>query len=392
VFFDGPGGTQVSQAVIDAYGRSLIEANANRHAPFPGGDRLEQSIENALEWAGAFLGSRSTREIVFGQNMTSLAFHLADALAGFLNPDQEIIVTGIDHDANIAPWLHAARRCGARVKIWPMRIETGTLELGDLLPLLGPKTAWVAFTGASNALGTTTPLADTIRAIRAHTKAMVFVDCVHLSPHILPSAAYWDADFVAVSPYKFFGPHLGILCGRESCLERLTPPKVRPSPAYLPDAWMTGTQNHEAIHAMAAGLEHLASLGGLPEKDQPGGRRRALETSYQLIAEHETRLTQQFLEGVQNLNRVKVHGPQEAGPRRVSTFGLELKDHQPQEMARKLGKLGFRTYAGNFYALSVTEALGLEGKGGLLRVGLVHYNTEEEVDRFLNAFRSLLSE
>lgn len=381
VFLDGPGGTQVPQVVIDAYAESLLKANANRHAPFFGGDLVEKWIEEATEAVKEYVGAQSPREIIFGANMTSLAFHLADSLAGFLKPGDEVIVTGLDHDANIAPWVHAAKRSGATVRVWPMRLPQCTLEIEDLLPLLNARTKWVAFTGASNAVGTLTPVAEIIRCVRQHSQAMTFVDAVHLSPHALPDARGWDADFVALSPYKFFGPHSGVLCGREATLDRLTPPKVRPSPTYLPDSWMTGTQNHEAIHGVRAAIHHLADLEtGVAKKPLTGDLRSRLTRTFAWIREHETGLSQRFLQTIDKFDSVKVHGSHQPGYGRVSTFGLELRGKAPFEVARELGRRGFRTYAGNFYALSVTQALGLEGKGGLLRIGFVHYNTLEEAE------------
>ncbi len=399
VFFDGPGGTQVPQAVIDAYRESLVHANANRHSTFRGSEWVERFIDDAAEAVAAFVGAASARGIVFGANMTSLAFHLADALGDALRADDEVIVTGMDHDANIAPWVRAARRCGAALRVWPMRLPEGKLVIDDLIPLLNPKTKWVAFTAASNAIGTVTPVAEIIRAVRSQTDAMVFVDSVHLSPHMLPDAQGWDADFVALSPYKFFGPHAGVLCGKEEAFARLKAPKVRPSPSYLPDSWMTGTQNHEAIHAITAGIRHLAGLdeaishkANRPSERAARPLRARLAASFALIRAHEEELSRRLLQGLGRIPAIRLHGVPATGPDRVSTFGLELTRHAPEKIAKQLGEMGIRTYAGNFYALSVTEALGLEGKGGLLRIGLVHYNTAAEVDALLEALGTLLKE
>lgn len=384
IFLDGPGGTQVSQAVIDAYRDSLIRANANRHAPFRASILAEEWIARAHDSLAAFVGAKDPTEIIIGPNMTTLAFHLAESVADSLNPNDEVLVSGIDHDANIAPWVHAAKRSGAKVSEWAMNRETYGLDLDALPRLINQNTKWLAFTAASNATGTRTDVASICKAARAlgPRDLRIFVDAVHLTPHALPDVSEWGADFVAVSPYKFFGPHSGALWAKRETIDRLSPRKVRPSPTTVPEAWMTGTQNHEAIHAIAAGIQHLATLGETPGELSLRSR---LEASYGAISAHEATLSERFLTGLRSISGFRLHGDPTWGPGRVSTFALETFRGSPQDWAESLGRRGIRTYAGNFYALSVTKGLGLEGKGGLLRLGLVHYNTIDEVDQTLSA-------
>ena len=384
IFLDGPGGTQVSQSVINAYQDSLIQANANRHAPFRASILNEKWITDAQQALAAFLGASDPSEIIIGSNMTTLAFHLAESVADSLNPTDTIVISGIDHDANIAPWVHAAKRSGATVSEWPMNRETYGLDLEALSTLIQKNTKWLAFTAASNATGTRTDVATICKTARAlgSPNLKIFVDAVHLTPHALPDVSKWGADFVAISPYKFFGPHSGALWAKKETIELLKPRKVRPSPTTVPEAWMTGTQNHEAIHAIAAGIHHLATLGETPKELT---LRQLLESSYEEISKHETELTQRFLTGLKSINGFRLHGDPTWGPGRVSTFALETLRGTPRDWAESLGRKGIRSYAGNFYALSVTKGLGLEQKGGLLRLGFVHYNTIEEVDQTLQA-------
>lgn len=384
IFLDGPGGTQVSQAVINAYRDSLIQANANRHAPFRASLLAEEWIAEAQITLAAFFGAGDPSEIIIGSNMTTLAFHLAESVADLLTPTDEVVVSGIDHDANIAPWVHAAKRSGASVTEWSMNRETYGLDLDALPRLINKNTKWLAFTAASNATGTRTDISSICNTARAlgSDSLRIFVDAVHLTPHALPDVTQWGADFVAISPYKFFGPHSGALWVNKESIEQLKPRKVRPSPITVPEAWMTGTQNHEAIHAIAEGIKHLATLGE-SKKDLP--LRKRLENSYQAISSHESKLSERFLSGLRSISTFRLHGDQTSGPGRVSTFALETLRGTPRDWAESLGRKGIRVYAGNFYALSVTKGLGLEDKGGLLRLGFVHYNTLDEVDQTLNA-------
>lgn len=384
IFLDGPGGTQVSHSVINAYRDSLIQANANRHAPFRASILAEEWIAEAHDALAAFLGANDPSEIIIGSNMTTLAFHLAESVADSLSPTDGVVVSGIDHDANIAPWVHSAKRSGASVSEWPMNRETYGLDLDTLPRLINKNTKWLAFTAASNATGTRTDVASVCKAAKAlgSTELRIFVDAVHLTPHALPDVSQWGADFVAISPYKFFGPHSGALWAKRESIEKLSPRKVRPSPSTLPEAWMTGTQNHEAIHAIAAGIHHLATLG---ETSRELPLRERLKASYQAISAHEAALSERFLTGLGSLTGFRLHGDPTWGPGRVSTFALETLRGTPRDWAESLGRRGIRTYAGNFYALSVTRGLELEDKGGLLRLGFVHYNTLDEVDQTLGA-------
>ena len=389
VFFDGPGGTQTPQRVIDAISHYLAHTNANHGGLFATSLASDRLLAEAHQGLADFLGAADPRTIVFGQNMTSLTFALSRSLARTWQSGDEIIVTRLDHDANVSPWVLAARDAGATVRFVPINAEDCTLNLAALRELLNRRTRLVAVGCASNATGTLNPVRDI--ADWAHqVGALVYLDAVHYAPHILPDVQALGCDFLACSAYKFFGPHLGILWGKSELLEQLDAYKVRPAPSTLPDKWMTGTQSHEAIAGALAAVEYLAELGRTLAGDDSLGRRAALREAYREIALYEHSLLTRLLAGLDKLPAIKVWGitsPARLADR-VATVSFTHERFTATQMAEQLGRAGFFTWHGNYYALNLTESLGLEPEG-MLRVGLVHYNTQLEVERFLEVLHSL---
>lgn len=379
VFFDNPGGTQVPDQVIARMTAYLRSSNANRGGAFETSRETDRIIRRSRAAMADFLGAGSPDEIVFGPNMTSLTLNLARSMAEILQPEDEIIVTRLDHDANIAPWLQAARSSGAQVRWLDFDIETGQLRVDDLAQLLGPRTRLVAVGYASNALGTVNPIEEIIELAR-DAGAWTYVDAVQYAPHAPIDVQSLDCDFLVVSAYKFFGPHLGALYGKQAHLERLPAFKVRPAPDRPPGKFETGTQNHEGIAGTLGALEYLAGLTSAD--DPPADMRGALRRSMQAIQEYESGLTARLLAILESIPAVTIFGQPD---RRVPTVSCRVASISPRELAAYLGDQDIYVWDGNFYALSVTERLELEDQGGLLRIGLAHYNTLAELDRFETA-------
>lgn len=387
VFFDGPAGTQVPRDVIDAMANYLANYNANRGGLFATSQESDLLLREAHQAAADFVGTSNPAEIAFGPNMTSLTLALSRALARTWQPDDEILVTRLDHDANVTPWVLAARDAGARIVHIELNRDDCTLDLDDLRSKISPRTRLVAVGCASNAVGTINPVAQIVE-LAHRVGALVFLDAVHYAPHAPIDVGLWDCDFLACSAYKFFGPHLGILWGKRELLNCLPAYKVRPAPDTLPDRWMTGTQSHEAIHATRAAIDYMAGLAG-PD-DAAADRRTALLAAYERIATYERELLVRLLDGLDHLSQIKVWGITDRArlDERVPTLSITHRAKSPKQLALALAEQGIFTWHGNFYALPLTEALGLE-PNGLLRIGLVHYNTADEVDRLLNVLRRL---
>jgi cysteine desulfurase family protein (TIGR01976 family) len=389
VFFDGPGGTQTPQRVIEAVSHYLAHTNANHGGLFATAQESDQLLAVARRGLADFLGADDPDCIVFGQNMTSLTFALSRALARTWSAGDEIIVTRLDHDANVSPWVLAARDAGASVRYVPIHVEDCTLNLEALRDALTSRTRLIAVGCASNATGTINPVRDI--ADWAHRAgALVFLDAVHYAPHALIDVQALGCDFLACSTYKFFGPHLGVLWGRRHLLESLEAYKVRPAANTLPDKWMTGTQSHEAIAGALASVEYLADLGRTLGGNDGLDRRAALREAYREIGEYERGLVARLLAGLAQLSAIKVWGITDVERRheRVATVSFTHERFSPAQMAEQLAGAGFFTWHGNYYALQLTEALGLE-PDGMLRVGMVHYNTLTEVERLLESLHGL---
>jgi len=387
-FLDGPAGSQVPRSVIEAVGHCLTWTNANEGGHFRTSILAGSLLAEARHAATDLLGGDDPECIVFGPNMTTLTLALARAMARTWGPGDEVLVTSLEHDANFTPWVQAAADAGATVRKATIRAEDCTLDLEDLRSKLSDRTRLVAVGAASNAVGTINPVARITRW--AHeVGARVFVDAVHYAPHAAIDVEEWDCDLLACSAYKFYGPHVGILWGKRDLLETLPAYKLRPPSDRTPDRWMTGTQNHEGLAGMIAAIDYIAHLG---EADEPSGsgRRRSLVAGFRSIREHEQELVSRCIVGLSGVPGVRVLGitdPDRLGER-APTVSFTHSARTPDEVARHLAEQGVFVWHGNFYALPLTEALGLE-PDGMVRVGFLHYNTREEVDRLLAAVNSL---
>jgi cysteine desulfurase family protein (TIGR01976 family) len=364
VFFDAPGGSQVPDEVIDAIAEYLRTSNANVSGPYETSRRTEELVDRSRAAAAGFLGC-STEEVIFGLNMTSLNFMLSRTVGRTFEPGDEIVVTRLDHDGNVAPWLELARDLDLTVRFADIRDDC-TIDLDDLERQLTDRTRVVAFPVASNAVGT---LSDVRRiASLAHDAgALAWADAVHYGPHGPIDVAAWDVDVLVCSAYKYFGPHLGVAYGRASVLERLRPYKVRPAPVEpLGHRFETGTLPHELLAGFVAAVDYIDSIG------------------WDAILTHERELGARFLDGLPSGCRLLGLPTMEG---RVPTFAFTVDGLSPAEVAGRLGELGFAVWSGNYYAVEVMERLGLPD--GAVRVGFVHYNTIDEVDRLLDALSRL---
>jgi cysteine desulfurase family protein (TIGR01976 family) len=387
VYFDGPAGSQVPRRVADAIRRYLLETNANTGGAFPTSLETREHLDRAHATIARLLGADDPDCVVFGPNMTTLTMHLAAAFARVWGPGDEIVLTRLEHDANFTPWARAARDAGAVVRVADVRTADCTLDLDSLRSCLNARTRLVALGCASNAVGTIHPFREVAALVR-DAGALLFLDAVHYAPHAAIDVTAWDCDFLACSAYKFFGPHVGILWGRRALLERLPATRLRTVADRPPERWMPGTQNHEGLVGAAEAVEYLTDLGrsAVAAAMDP---RTALLSAFGAIAEHERALAQRLLGGLAAIPAVRVYGITEPrrAPERVPTVAFAHARHRPAEVAQRLAARGIFVWHGNFYALPLTEALGVE-PDGLVRVGLLHYNTADEVDRLLNELDS----
>ena len=378
-YFDGPGGTQVPRAVVEAMSDYLYHHNANTHWVYPTSVETDEAIAGARA-ALADLLNASPGEIAFGQNMTTLTFHLARALGRGWGAGDEVVVTELDHQANVAPWRALEQERGITVRVARMLPESGELDLDDLARLLGPRTRLVAIGAASNAIGTIT---DVARAARlAHEAgALVFVDAVHYAPHALVDVRALDCDFLACSAYKFYGPHIGILYGRRTLVEELDVPKLAPAPNCAPERLETGTLSHESMVGAAAAVDFLAGLA-------PGAtRRERLRGAFAGLDERSMALARHLWEGLRAIPGVRTYGPPPGRPR-TPTVSFAMRGRTSDEVARALAPRGLFVSSGDFYATTVVERLG-HAADGLVRVGCACYTTSEEIERLLDGVREL---
>lgn len=378
-YFDGPGGTQVPQSVIDAIGNCLIGSNANSHGAFLTSQRTDEVLKEAHKAVADLLGCEA-REVVFGANMTSLTFAMSRAIGRELKEGDEIVLTALDHDANFSPWKALEER-GVTVHVAEFRRSDCTLEINGLLSLINERTKLVAIGYASNSVGTVNPVKQVIDAAHA-VGALAFVDAVHYAPHGPIDVKGLDCDFLACSAYKFFGPHQGLLYGKAEHLQRLQPYKVRPADNRIPHRWETGTQNHEAMAGVTAAINYLAEVG--ERCGASGSRRTKLLSAMAAIQESERELGQRLIEGLLAIPGLEFYGirePERFG-QRTPTVSIRLAGETPQQSASRAAAEGLFVWDGNYYALNWSERLGLEPNGAV-RIGLAHYNTTEEVDRLL---------
>jgi cysteine desulfurase family protein (TIGR01976 family) len=371
-YFDGPGGTQVPRYVVEMMSDYLYHHNANTHWAYPTSAETDAALEHAREVCAEFLNAAAA-EIAFGANMTTLTYHLSRALAIDFSPSDEIVITELDHHANIDPWRHLAIERGITIHTVRMDTETGQLNWDDLERFVGPKTRVLAIGAASNALGT---INDLPRAIElAHNAgALVFVDAVHYAPHALIDVRKLDCDFLGMSAYKFYGPHVGVLFAKRALLEEIDFPKLVPAPDYAPENAETGTQNQEGMVGTAAAIEFLASLGGQSH------RRESLRSFFQEMHSRNYRLFDRLWRGLSVIPRVRLYGPTPDLPR-TPTLAFTIEGCSSTDAARRLSDKGLFLSHGDFYAATVVKRLGLEG---LIRAGCACYTTEEEIDRLID--------
>ena len=379
-YFDGPGGTQVPRSVVTAMEDYLFHHNANTHWPYPTSEETDALIAGARSALGDFLGA-SPAEIVFGANMTTLTFHLARGLGRSWGAGDKVIVTELDHHANVAPWRTLERERGITVLSAPLVPETGQLDWTRLEQLLSEKPRLLAIGAASNALGTITDVSRAADMARS-AGALTFVDAVHFAPHELVDVARIGCDFLACSSYKFYGPHLGILYGRKEALEAVQVPKLAPAPNSSPERLETGTLNHEGIVGAAAAVEFLAAAG------QGSTRRNRLESTFTALHTQGLTLFGRMWEGLSAISGVRLYGPQPGAPR-TPTVAFTLQGRAADDVARHLADRGVFVSSGDFYASTVVERLGLTG--GLVRAGCACYTTSQEVDRLIGAVKELRS-
>jgi len=386
-FLDGPGGTQVPHKVILAISDYLQHSNANTCGAYATSRRTDAVIAGARAAMADFLGCDAD-EIVFGPNMTTLTFALSRSIGRELGPGDEIVVTHLDHDANVSTWRSLEER-GVTVRFADIQENDCTLDMQHLARQITAKTKLVAVGYASNAVGTINDVKEVVR-LAHQVGALAFVDAVHYGPHGLIDVRAIDCDFLACSTYKFFGPHMGVLYGKREHLKRLQPYKVRALVNEVPNRWEMGTLNHECIAGITACVEYLADLGR-HVNSKSTNRRSALLSAFQTIQAYERTLAERMLRGLLDIPGLKVYGITDLQKlaNRTPTFAVRVDGHTPLELATKLGDRGFFAWDGNYYALNLTERLDVEKSGGFLRIGLVHYNTAEEVDGVVAALQAI---
>jgi cysteine desulfurase family protein (TIGR01976 family) len=385
IFFDNPGGTQVHVSVIEAMTDYLVRRNANVHGGFETSHRTDAVVDGAHAAMADLLGCDAD-EVVFGNNMTSLTFAMSRALAREFRPGDEIVVTRLDHDANVMPWVMAAEDMGASVQWVDVDLESCTLDMDDMREKITPRTRLVAVGYASNATGTINDVATVARWAR-EVGAYSYIDAVQYAPHALIDVKKLGCDFLACSSYKFFGPHSGQLYGKREHLERLRAYKVRPADNRPPGKWETGTQNHEAMAGVTAAVDYLARVGVVYGSARASAsRREQLISAWEAIQSYEMALLEALITGLHSIPGVRIYGLTDRRDwhKRVATVAVRKSGTTPEQLAQALAAENIFCWNGNFYAVSISERLGVEASGGFLRIGLAHYNTLDEIDRCLS--------
>ncbi|MDP1547195.1 MAG: cysteine desulfurase-like protein [Anaerolineales bacterium] len=400
IFFDNPGGTQIAKQSIDRVTRYLVESNANHEGAFETSIASDAVLDEAHRAMADFYNAASPEEIVFGNNMTTITLHISRSISREWQAGDEIVVTRLDHDANVTPWVLAAQDRGVKVNWVDFDVEDGTLKLDDLQKHLERKPRLLAVGYASNSLGTINPAQKIIKM--AHDAGtLVYVDAVQYAPHGPIDVQKLDCDFLITSAYKFFGTHAGILYGRRDLLEKLFAYKVRPATNKLPGKFETGTQNHEGIAGVLGTMEYFEWIGkefggeyaeGLAG-DNYQGRRLELKKAMTAIHAYEYELGRALLSALESVPGLQLYGLADVRrlEERVATFSFRLKDLPPRVVAEKLAQYGINVWDGHYYAINVTERFGVEGKGGMVRVGAAHYNTLEEVARLRESLMRIIA-
>ena len=398
IYFDNPAGTQVTATVADIMSDCLLRKNANIGGYFATSIEAGQIVESARGAMADFLNAPSPDEIVFGQNMTTITLHVSRSIGRMFNPGDEIILSRMDHDANVWPWVLLAEDLGLNVKWLPFNKETFEFDLDVVDALLTDRTRLLCVGGASNLTGTI----NDVTAICARARgagAITYIDAVHSAPHVATDVQQIGCDFLVCSAYKFFGPHQGILWGRRELLERLEPYKVRPAPDEIPGRFETGTQNHEAIAGVSAIVDYFAWIGDTMAQDyrdrwpQFSGRRQALHAAMDFLFEYESSLAERLLDGLMNIDGITVQGitAADAMLRRVPTVSFTHDSVASDAIAEGLARQNIFAWSGHNYAVEVVKTLGIYESGGAVRVGPVHYNSHREVDELLAALEEIVA-
>lgn len=397
VYFDNPGGTQVSQRVVDAMRDCLVNSNANVQGFFRTSTMVDALIDDAHQAIADLLNAASRDEVVFGQNMTTLTLHVSRSIGRCLKPGDEIVLSRMDHDANVAPWLLVARDLDLRVRWFPFDRETFEFDLAELDRILTDRTKLVCVAGASNLTGTINDI-KTISAKARAAGAWTYIDAVQSVPHVATDVQALGCDFLVCSAYKFFGPHAGALWGRRELLEMLEPYKVRPASDAIPDCFETGTQNHEGMAGTIAAVDYFAWIGETMADDfcdryaHFEGRRKYVHAALDCLFDYEKSITKRLIGGLRELPGMRIHGitAEQALDRRVPTVSFTIDGFSPDAIAKTLAAQNIFVWSGHYYAVEVAKALGLYDSGGAVRTGLVHYNTAAEVDRLLDALNHMM--
>ena len=390
VYFDNPAGTQVPQRVVDAMSDCMLQASANMGGYFRTSVAADDIVADAQRAMADFLNAPSEDEIVFGQNMTSLTFHVSRSIGRKFDAGDEIILSRMDHDANVEPWVLMARDCNLTVRWLPFDTETFEFDLQQLEGLLNDRTRLVCVCAASNLTGTINDVRSISRLAR-DAGAWTYIDAVQSAPHVVNDVQDYGCDFLVCSPYKFFGPHQGTLWGRREILEALEPYKVRPAPDTIPWCFSPGTASHEGMAGTAAAVDYFAWIGETMAGGN-GARRQKVRAGMAAIADYEQGLAQHLVKGLQALPGVTIHGitSDQAMSRRGPTVAFTHERHAPDDIARALAAENIFAWSGHNYAVEVAKSLGIYDSGGAVRVGPVHYNTVQEIDRLFDVLGTIL--
>lgn len=392
IFLDNPGGTQIARRASDRVIGYLRDMNANAGGRFITSRRSDELLDEAHAAMADFVGSEDPGEVIFGQNMTTLTFHISRSIGRTIGEGDEIVVTRMDHDANVSPWLMLARDRGAVVKWLDFDPATYRYRMNMLDEVITERTALVAVNLASNAIGTINDVATIARLARA-AGALTYVDAVQFSPHLATDVAALECDFLVCSSYKFYGPHQGILWGRRALLESLEPYKVRPASDELPVRFETGTLSHEGLAGVLGTVEHWEWIGREMTDCPPGASRRdRIVAAFGAVAAYERELSERLISGLTAIPGITVHGLTAVRDQRdrVPTVAVTADNRHPADLARGLAEHNIFTWDGHYYAVEVIERLGLTDSGGMLRIGLGQYNTAEEVDALLDRLESIV--
>jgi len=396
IYFDNPGGTQVSQDVIDSMSDCLVQSNANVQGYFRTSKKVDELVEQTHEAVADLLNAPSRDEIIFGQNMTTLTLHVSRSIGRCFKPGDEIILSRMDHDANVGPWLMLARDLDLQVRWMPFNTETFEFDLEKLDEVLTDRTKLVCVGGASNMTGTI----NDVKAISAKAHAVgawTFIDAVQSVPHVSTDVQDLGCDFLVCSAYKFFGPHQGMLWGRRELLEMLEPYKVRPASDKIPACFETGTQNHEGMAGTTAAVDHFAWVGEsmagqyYEQNDHFEGRRKYVHAGMDCLFAYERDIAEHLINGLQQLPGVRIQGitAADALDRRVPTVSFTVDGVASDSIASALAAQNIFVWSGHYYAVEVAKALGIYPSGAV-RIGPVHYNSIAEVDQLLNALDDVL--